>query len=125
MTFYAVTSIRTKPNNGSIHSLPLCLSLFLKLVEIHIVFLGRGINASILVDSLNGLGRKTQSDLTSQFLGKETLLLQVDVLNLLDALVRKCHDTSLTIGRLARQVTNTGSHFHIVASCGSRRLVIL
>ena len=84
----------------------------LKLLQVQFEFLGSGIDRSDLVDSLNSLGGDTKLDLSAELLGVEPLLLKVDMLYLLDALVRESDNTGLAVGRLAEQITDTCPHLH-------------
>lgn len=84
----------------------------LKLGQIKFELFGGRIDSSHLDDSLHTLGGNTKADVSVEVFGKESLPLEVDALDLLDASVRKGHNTSLAIGRLSEQVADAGSHFH-------------
>lgn len=70
----------------------------LEFFQIHLKLFGSLINASELIDSLDALGRNAQPDVAVQVFRKEPLPLQVNILNLVDALVGEGHDTSLAVG---------------------------
>lgn len=84
----------------------------LEFSQINFELLGSGIHRSHLVDGLDSLGRNSHSNLSSKLVREETLPLQVDLLNLLDSLMRECNNTRLTVGCLAQQVADTSSHLH-------------
>jgi hypothetical protein len=88
----------------------------LELLEIDFKLLGRGINAAHFVNGLDSLGADTKTNITLQVFGKESLPLQVDVLDLLDTLVRKGNDASLTVGCLAQQVADACPHDEAVGA---------
>lgn len=95
-----------------LHTICRATSPFLKLGQVNTEFLGCRINASHLVDRLDALGGNTESDVAFEFFREESLPLQVDLLHLLDALVRKGDHASLTVGSLSEQIAHSGSHFH-------------
>ncbi len=80
--------------------------------KIDIELFGGRIDSSQLVHRLDSLGGKSELDVAVQGIGEESLGLEVDMLNLLDALVREGNDTGLSVGLLSEQVADAGSHFH-------------
>eukprot|EP00579_Thalassiosira_antarctica_P025655 CAMPEP_0202008862 /NCGR_PEP_ID=MMETSP0905-20130828/14910_1 /ASSEMBLY_ACC=CAM_ASM_000554 /TAXON_ID=420261 /ORGANISM="Thalassiosira antarctica, Strain CCMP982" /LENGTH=136 /DNA_ID=CAMNT_0048567187 /DNA_START=103 /DNA_END=513 /DNA_ORIENTATION=+ len=82
----------------------------LVLGEVHSKFLGRGINSSILVHSLDSLRAQSQTNATSQTVRVESLPLQIHLLDLVDALVGEGNDASLAVRRFAEEVALSLSH---------------
>ena len=82
----------------------------LVLGEVHSKFLGRGVNSSILVHGLDSLRAQSQTNATSQTIGIKPLPLQIHLLDLVDALVGECDDTSLAVRRFAEEIAFSLSH---------------
>jgi hypothetical protein len=91
----------------------------LKVLKFNTKLLRSSIDAAHLVDSLDTLGAQSKTDIAVEVLREEALPLQIDFLYLLDAAVRECHHTSLTIGTLAEQVANTGAHHQAIRVAGA------
>jgi len=86
---------------------------YLEFGQIDIKLFGRLVDASHLVDGLDGLGAHTQAHVAVELFREEALPLQIDVLDLLDAFVRKGDDAGLTVGSLTQQIADTCSHHHV------------
>lgn len=82
----------------------------LELGQIKIELLRSLIDASELDNGLDALGTNAKAHIAVELFGEESLPLQIDLLDLLDASVGKCNNTGLTIGRLSQQVADARSH---------------
>ena len=85
----------------------------LELGQINFELLGSGIDTTHFVHCLDSLSRQTQSNITVQVFREESLPLKVDFLDLLDALVRESHHTSLTVWLLSEQIAHSCAHDHV------------
>ena len=97
---------RIERNTSQIH---------LELGKVQTELLGSGINTSVLGDSLHSLGGEAKLDVAAELVGEVSLGLEVDVLDLLVALVGEGNDAGLTVGTLAEEVADTGTHLHVGA----------
>ena len=89
--------------------------IYLELGKVQTELLGSGIDTSVLGDSLHSLGGEAKLDVAAELVGVVSLGLEVDVLDLLVALVGEGNDAGLTIGTLAEEVADTGTHLHVGA----------
>ena len=87
--------------------------LHLELLEVNIELLGCLINSSHLIHSLDSFGTDAKFDIAVEFFGEEALGLKINMLDLLDALVRESDYTGLTVGGLSQQVADSCPHGHI------------
>lgn len=87
----------------------------LELGKVQTELLGSGIDTSVLGDSLHSLGGEAKLDVAAELVGVVSLGLEVDVLDLLVALVGEGNDAGLTVGTLAEEVADTGTHLHVGA----------
>jgi len=87
-------------------------SFNLELCQIDIELFGGSVDSSQLVYRLDSLCGKSKLDAAVQVLGEELLGLKVDMLDLLDTLVREGNNAGTSVGCLSEQVADTGSHFH-------------
>lgn len=95
-----------------VFSLLLSTKITLEFGKIDIELFGGRIDSSHLVHRLDSLCGKSELDVAVQGLGEESLGLEVDLLDLLDALVREGNNAGLSVGLLSEQVADAGSHFH-------------
>lgn len=85
-------------------------TISLELGQVNSELLSSGINRSVLVDGLNSLGAQSEADGPSHVIRVEALPLQIDLLDLVDALVREGDDARLAVGRLPEEVAGALAH---------------